>query len=395
MTLPPPDRAAEAEWGGALPPPPPSVHTVFGSGGTTGTPKLISHRGIYEGMAHIVTPDPAGPRRVLVVAPLSHLSGHCAALGALLCGDTVFPHPGFTHQPGFTPCPGRTTAGPGSTAGTRPEDVVGTPSKGAFDAGAVLRTIERHRITHVSLTPPRLAALLDHPALAATDVSSLRRVSLGAAPLSRARLRQALDTFGPVVGQGYGLTEAPVIASIDAHDYPGHPRRLGSVGRIVPGMEARIADDGEVLVRGLALMEGYHRAPEATALALSCGWLRTGDLGEFDADGYLYLHGRADDVIVTGEHGTKVHPAVVEDALEAHPAVRQAAVVGIPGADGDVLHAVVVAADGPTADHLRDHVRAQLDGEHFVPRSVTFATALPLTPVGKIDRAAVRAAASP
>ncbi|TKG64244.1 class I adenylate-forming enzyme family protein [Prauserella endophytica] len=330
---------------------PPSVHTVFASGGTTGSPKLIAHRGIYDGMAHIFRPDPLGPNRVLLVAPLSHLTGNCAVLGALLCGDTVVLHAGF-------------------------------------DAGDVLDAIARHRITHLTLTPPRLARVLDHPALSGTDVSSVRRLSLGASPLPARRLSQALAAFGPVVGQGYGLTEAPMIASIAPEEYDGHPERLRSVGRIVPGMEARI-DDGEVLVRGLALMEGYHGSPELTGKAFTDGWLRTGDLGRFDADGYLYLLDRADDVIVTGEHGTKVYSTVVEDALVAHPRVRQAAVLGVDGPDGRLVHAVVVAEPGLTADEVRDHVRRVLGGEHFVPASVDFAPTLPLTPIGKIDKAAL------
>ncbi|PXY32341.1 class I adenylate-forming enzyme family protein [Prauserella muralis] len=349
---------------------PPSVHTVFGSGGTTGPPKLISHRGIYEGMAHIFQPDADGPWRVLVVAPLSHLTGNCAALGALLRGDTVVLHDGF-------------------------------------DAATVLHAIATERVTHLSLTPPRLAALLDHPALPDTDLSSLRSVSLGASPLPERRLRQALEVFGPAVGQGYGLTEAPMVASITAAEYEGHPGRLGSVGRIVPGMQARVegghdgdgdgASCGEVLVRGLALMEGYHRQPDRTAAAFTGdGWLRTGDLGRFDADGYLYLLGRADDVVVTGEHGTKVHCAAVEDALAGHPLVRQAAVFGAEGDDGALLHAVVAAEPGLTAAAVRDHVRATLGGEHFVPAHVRLTTAdLPLTAVGKVDTTALRAGFSP
>ncbi|ASR34239.1 fatty acid--CoA ligase [Prauserella marina] len=333
-----------------------TVHTVFSSGGTTGTPKLIGHRGIYEGMAHIF-PTGGGddPNRVLVVAPLSHLTGHCAALGALLTGDTVLLHEGF-------------------------------------DAEAVLHAIGEHGATHLSLTPPRLAALLDHPKLATTELSGLRRVSLGASPLPVRRLSQALDVFGPIVGQGYGLTEAPMIASIDAADYADHPERLGSVGRVVPGMEARI-DEGEVLVRGLALMEGYHEQPELTARAVGDGWLRTGDVGRFDHDGFLYLLDRADDVVVTGEHGTKVYSTVVEDAIAAHPLVRQAAVVGVrTGADdGDTLHAVVVADPALTAGLLREHVRALLGQEHFVPATVEFTGELPLTEVGKVDKSTLRA----
>ncbi|PRX44340.1 acyl-CoA synthetase (AMP-forming)/AMP-acid ligase II [Prauserella shujinwangii] len=349
----------------APPRPPASVHAVFLSGGTTGAPKLIGHRGIYDGMAHIFRPDPDGPNRTLVVSPVTHLTGNCAVLGALLCGDTVVLHDGF-------------------------------------DPEAVLAAIGGQRVTHLSLTPPRLARLLDHPALADTDTASVRRLSLGASPLPSRRLRQALAAFGPVVGQGYGLTEAPMIASISAEDYAGHPGRHDSVGRIVPGMEARIdgadgAGDGavgEVLVRGLALMEGYVGRPDLTRRAFTGGWLRTGDVGRFDADGYLYLLDRLHDVIVTGEHGTKVYSTVVEDALTGHPGVRQAAVFGVPGPDGEGerVHAVVVAdPGGPGEDVLRAHVRALLDQDHPVPARIEFAGALPLTDIGKVDKQALRA----
>jgi acyl-CoA synthetase (AMP-forming)/AMP-acid ligase II len=259
----------------------------------------------------------------------------------------------------------------------------------------VLRSLAADRITAVSLTPPRLAELLDHPALPGTDVSSLRSVNVGASPLPAHRLSQALEVFGPIVGQGYGLTEAPMVASISAAEVAGHPERLDSVGRIVPGMEARIdGESGEVQVRGLALMDGYHGQPGLTEAAFTDGgWLRTGDIGRFDEDGYLYLLDRANDVIVTGEHGTKIYPAVVESALSAHPSVRQAAVFGVPDPrGGEAVHAVVVATgETPTAAELRDHLRAHFDAEQFVPRSIEFTRALPLTAIGKVDKKSLRA----
>jgi acyl-CoA synthetase (AMP-forming)/AMP-acid ligase II len=331
---------------------PDAVHLLFPTGGTTGTPKLIRHSGIYDGMAHIFAPSPDGPGRTLLVAPMTHMTGNATVLGTLLRRDTLVLQDGF-------------------------------------DAGAVLAAIEEHRIDTLSLTPPRLAAVLDHPALEETDVSSVRSLSLGAAPLPPHRLAQALDVFGPVVGQGYGLTEAPMIASISAAELIGHPERLGSVGRIVPGMEARITGDGEVEVRGLSMMDGYLGGPPVGA-----GWLRTGDLGRFDDEGYLYLLDRADDVVVVGEHGTKVPSTVVEHALATHPGVRSAAVFGVPGLDGQLLHAVVVAAGDVTADEVRAHAKKAFGQEHYVPASVDFVDALPLTGVGKVDKRALRAAFS-
>ncbi|MEV6831722.1 fatty acid--CoA ligase family protein [Amycolatopsis sp. NPDC051102] len=327
--------------------PPETVRLLFPTGGTTGTPKLIRHSGIYDGMAYIFTPSPDGPGRTLLVAPMTHMTGNATALGALLRQDTLVVHDGF-------------------------------------DAGAVLGAIREHRIDTLSLTPPRLAALLDHPARKHTDLGSVRSLSLGAAPLPPHRLAQALDVFGPVVGQGYGLTEAPMIASISPAELLDRPERLGSVGRIVPGMEARITGDGEVEVRGLSMMDGYLGGPE-----IGAGWLRTGDLGRFDDEGYLYLLDRADDVVVVGEHGTKVPTTVVEHALAAHPAVRSAAVFGVPGEDGRLLHAVVVASGDVTEDDLKAHARDAFGQEHYVPAGVDFVDALPLTDVGKVDKRAL------
>lgn len=345
---------------------PAEARMIFPSGGTTGTPKLIRHSGIYEAMAHIFAPSADGPQRVLLVAPMSHLTGNTTALGALLRGDTTVLHDGF-------------------------------------DAGAVLAAIEAERVNILSLTPPRLARLLDHPDRAGTDTSSLTELALGAAPLPPRRLAQALECFGPVVGQGYGLTEAPMVATIKPAELTGHPERLESVGRIVPGMSARVVGPageplptwgvGEIQVRGLALMDGYQDRQRDTA-AFTDGWLRTGDIGYLDAGDYLYLLDRADDVIVTGDHGTKVYPARLEGALATHPRVRQAAVFGVPGPDGERVHATVVPTEpgSLSAAEVRAHLRSALGHEHFVPASVRFAGTLPLTPIGKVDKKALRAA---
>ncbi|MEV4598868.1 AMP-binding protein [Amycolatopsis sp. NPDC049253] len=321
---------------------PDRVTAIFPTGGTTGTPKLIRHSGIYDGMAHIFTPD--GGQTVLITAPLTHMTGNAAALGALLSGNKV---------------------------------VLRT----SFDAEELLNDIETHRVTSLSLTPPRLAQVLDSPALASTDVSSLKSLSLGAAPLPPKRLAQALDAFGAKVGQGYGLTEAPMIASISAEELT-QAHRLGSVGRIVPGMEAR-TENGEILVRGLSMMDGYHGEPP-----IGDTWLPTGDLGHFDDEGYLYLHDRIADVIITGEHGTKVASTAIEHTLLTHPDVKAAAVFAVPGpnGEGELVHAVVVAHPDTTETELRHHVREELGGDHFVPSTVDFTGELPLTPVGKVDK---------
>jgi fatty-acyl-CoA synthase len=270
-----------------------------------------------------------------------------------------------------------------------------------FDASAVLRTIEHEHITILVVAPSRLYQLLDDPDLANTDTSSLRLLVYAGAPTTRTRLAQALNRFGPILSQSYGQTETRMISVLDPADH-SRPELLGSAGRPRQGVEVEIrpADDrqavaagtvGEVCVRSPFTMTGYWRQPELSAKTIRDGWLHTGDLGYLDEDGYLYLVDRMHDVIMV--NGYNCYSFEVEDTLASHPSVCSAAVIGLPDEwSGEAIHAAVVPRRGAqvTDDELRDLVREQR-GRPFTPRTIHFLAEIPLTPLGKADKPAVRA----
>jgi acyl-CoA synthetase (AMP-forming)/AMP-acid ligase II len=251
-----------------------------------------------------------------------------------------------------------------------------------FDLEEMLRTIEEHGIAHMLVPPPVLTALAHHPAVDAYDLSSLRIVACGGAPASAELERAVADRLGCLVAQGYGMTEAgPMIAS------PGlEPpvMRHGSVGHVMPGTELRLVD-GEVWVRGPHLMDGYLDDAEATAATIDPdGWLHTGDLGRFDDDGFLYLGDRLKELIKV--KGFQVAPAELESVLRTHPAVADAAVVGVPDDDaGERPVAFVVARGELDRDELLAHVATQV-APYKQLREVELVDALPRSPTGKLLR---------
>ncbi|WP_411140621.1 AMP-binding protein [Streptomyces sp. x-80] len=339
------------------------------TGGTTGIPKGV--RMAHAPYARMLTaggPGGAGePPRFLACTSLAHLAGVMTDL-TLAAGGSVVLH--------------RT-----------------------FDPAAVLATIARERITHLWLLPPLLYRLLDHPDLPTTDLSSLTRISYGGCPASPSRLRAAAQAFGPVLYGGYGQSEAMMIseASPDEHTVTGLGGRI-TVGRARPGVEIAIRDadgrtlppgeQGEIQVRSAGVMTGYWKRPDATAeVLLHDGWLRTGDTGCLDADGYLFIVDRLKDlIIVVGGH---VHPAELEDLLHTHPAVAHCAVYGVRTADEtEEVHAAIVPAAGRTVD--ADAIRAfvtEHKGVIYAPAAVHLVDEIPLTPVGKPDKVRLRATA--
>jgi acyl-CoA synthetase (AMP-forming)/AMP-acid ligase II len=251
-----------------------------------------------------------------------------------------------------------------------------------FDFEAMLGAIERHRITVLVVPPPVMLALARHPAVAAHDLSSLELVISGGAPLG-AELQEAVAARlpGAAVAQGYGLTETCVAISGPRRRRPTTP---GSVGRPMPGTEVRL-EDGELWVRGPQVMQGYLRAPDATADVLRPdGWLRTGDLVRIDEDGNLYVVDRLKELIKV--NGLQVAPAELEALLHTHPGVSDAAVIRRPHArTGEVPVAVVV----PSGD-LEPRALATWVAERVAPHKrlgdVVLAGAIPRTPSGKILR---------
>ncbi len=276
------------------------------------------------------------------------------------------------------------------------------------DLAAILRAIPEHRVTHSVFVPAVLQFLLMTPGVDETDFSSLRTIVYGASPISEEVLVKSVERFGCDFVQAYGLTEtngAVVLLAAEDHDPSGPNRhRLHAAGRPIPnsGVEIRIVDDsgaelpigavGEVWIKSPTNMVGYWNMPEATASALTDdGWFKSGDAGYLDDDGYLYIHDRVKDMIISG--GENVYPAEVESVLMAHPQLADAAVIGVPDERwGEAVKAIVVRAPGADLGD-RDVIawcRERLAG-YKCPRSVDWAEALPRNPSGKILKKNLRA----
>ena len=277
---------------------------------------------------------------------------------------------------------------------------------GEFVAEDVLDVIERQRVTNAVLVPTMLQLLTAVPGAAERDYSALRSIAYGASPITTSVLKAALRTFRCSLYGIYGLTESTGgVVQLDPADHdPDGPREhlLRAAGRPLPWVDLRIADPvtgaelaagetGEVWLRAPNVMPGYFNRPQETAAALTPdGWLRTGDGGYLDADGYLFLTDRIKDMIVSG--GENVYPVEVEEALSQHPGVAEVTVIGVPHERwGETVKALVVARPGsaPTADELIAFTRERLAG-YKLPRSVDFVEELPRTPSGKVLKRELR-----
>jgi acyl-CoA synthetase (AMP-forming)/AMP-acid ligase II len=275
-----------------------------------------------------------------------------------------------------------------------------------FDAARVLDLLERERVTNAVFVPTILHMLTSVPGAAERDFSALRAIAYGASPITTPVLKAALRTFGCPLFGVYGLTETTGgVVQLDAADHdPEGPREhlLRSVGRPRPWMELRVVDPatgddcgtsdvGEVWLRGPNVMAGYAGRPAETAAALTDdGWLRTGDGGYLDADGFLFLTDRIKDMVVTG--GENVYPIEVEEVLAQHPAVSEVTVIGVPDERwGEAVKALVVPLPGASvdADELIAFARTRLAG-YKLPRSVDFVDSFPRTPSGKVLKRELR-----
>jgi len=343
--------------------------------GTTGAPKgaVISHRALIR---HVLTVmleygGPSEPRdRFLSLMPMFHSNGTWFGTAAMMAGALNVIHP-----------------------------------SGGFDPREVLRVIAAERITHTSVVPTmlRMMVSVDSDDLARLDTSSLASILVGSAPVTLSLKREAERVLGAKVNEGYGSTETGVVTSLR----PGDPdKKQASVGRPTIGREVSIRGDhgrecpvgtaGEIWTRGEGvLLDHYWNNPEATRAAFdSSGWCTVGDMGYLDADGYLFMTDRKHDMIISG--GENVYPTEVESVLLDHPAVSEAAVVGIANEHwGETVQAVVVPKPGQTvtSEDLIEFCRVGL-ADFKVPRSVRFVGELPKSATGKILRRLVRDAAS-
>lgn len=275
-----------------------------------------------------------------------------------------------------------------------------------FEPGAVLAAVEKYRATHVLWVPTMLQMILDHPDFDKYDLSSLRRIVYGAAPMPEALLRQGMERI-PSAGfvQMYGMTElSPIATDLQPEDHdPNGPNahRLRSAGQPSGGVDLRIVspdgndvargETGEVIVRSPGVMEGYWGQPELTAEAVRDGWMHTGDAGYLDEDGYLYVVDRIKDMIISG--GENIFSAEVENAIYKHPAVQECAVVGLPDPKwGEIVCAYVRRANGTAIDEaaLMAHCQS-LIAPFKCPKRVVFAESdLPKTGAGKIQKTEIR-----
>ncbi|WP_088320037.1 long-chain fatty acid--CoA ligase [Kineosporia sp. R_H_3] len=344
---------------------------IVGTGGTTGRPKGVelTGRNIETMTALTLMSYPfEGPPVYLALAPLTHAAGVLCFPVTALGGEVV---------------------------------VMRAP-----DVGGFLGLVEKHGVTHTFLPPTLIYMVLAHEHLDTTDLSSLQCFWYGAAPMSAARLEEALTRIGPVMAQLFGQTEAPMMISTMAprdHFRPDGSvarERLPSAGRPTPLVRVAImgpdgallprGETGEIVVRGSLVMRGYHRDPAATAQASAHGWHHTGDVGYLDADDYLFIVDRAKDMVITG--GFNVYSTEVEQALMAHPAVQDCAVVGLPDEKwGERVTAVVQLRPGAEAspDDLRAFARERLGGVK-APKQVEVWPDLPRSKVGKVLKTEIK-----
>ncbi|MDR5682691.1 MAG: long-chain fatty acid--CoA ligase [Armatimonadota bacterium] len=336
------------------------------TGGTTGIPKaaILTHRNLVcntaQAIAWFPNIDPAGERSMAVV-PFFHSYGMTAVMNfSVWTGTTIILVP-------------------------------------RFDQEMVLDAVAKHRPTLFHGVPTMYMALLNNPKLGRYDLRSIRACISGAMALPQEVQRRWEEATGGRLVEGYGLTEASPIT----HCNPvfGH-RKAGSIGVPFPDTDARVVDPdsgrplstnevGELAIRGPQVMQGYLNRPDETANVLREGWLFTGDMARMDEDGFFYIVDRKKEMINVG--GLKVFPRDVEEVLYTHPAVREAAAIGVPDpARGEVVKAFVVLKEGATAtaDEIIAFCRERLTG-YKVPRVVEFREALPKTLIGKILRRAL------
>ena len=350
---------------------PEDVASITFTGGTTGKPKgVMSPYRVTAYMTQIQLAEWEFPEelRMLIATPLSHAAA-AFFIPVLQKGGAFYVMQGFS-----------------------PDDF--------FDA------VREHRITCTMLVPIMLYFLLDSPRATDGSMDSMETIFYGASPMSPARLAEGIEKWGQVFYQFFGQSECPmVIANLRRKDHElSRPERLSSCGRPTPWLHLALLDPegkqvapgeaGEVCVRGPLVMKGYKDMPEQTAEAFKGGWLHTGDVGKLDDDGFLYIVDRTKDMIVTG--GFNVFPREVEDVLTTHEAVAQVVVIGVPDDQwGEAVKAVVVLKPGFEAgDALTESLQGlvkEAKGSVQSPKSVDFVAAIPLTPVGKPDKKAVRA----
>jgi len=345
---------------------PDDIATICYTSGTTGQSKgaMLTHRNLIancEQMDRLPRGSVSTDDTLLLMLPLFHIY-------AMNCGMNAFLRKGATIVliPRFEPVP-------------------------------VLEQIQKHRVTYFHAAPPIYVAWANTPSLGNYDLSSVRAAFSGAASLPVQILKHFKETTGIEISEGYGLTET---APVTHTNFAGMQTKPGTIGPPIPGVEVRLVDEndtdvplgaeGELICRGENVTQGYWRKPESSAEALRGGWFHTGDIATVDADGYYAIVDRKKDMINAG--GFKVWPREVEEVFFRHPAVREAAVIGIPDEyAGESPMAYIVLKDGQaaTAEELIAYCKEHL-ATFKVPRMIEFRDDLPKLPTGKVLRRVLR-----
>jgi len=339
---------------------------IMYTSGTTGLPKgaMITHGNIISTFSETYAIPPG---TILVNVPLYHIAGVLSMMNAVQAGDALI----ILSQ---------------------------------FDPGIFLETIEKEKVATTYFVPTMLKAVLDHPDFSRRNVSSLKNILYGAAPMPFDLLIRSLKVLPGEYFNAFGLTEATATISAltqEDHRLEGTPgelekkrHRLAGVGRALPEVDLRVVDEkdqdvpmgqvGEVIARGKKVMKGYWKNPEATAETLRGGWLHTGDLVSMDEEGYLYLAGRKKDMILRG--GENIYPVEIEAVLHTHPKVLEAAVIGVPDNYwGEIVKAVIVLKPGEkmTPEEVIEFCRERM-ASYKKPALVEFVESLPKNAVGKV-----------
>ena len=369
------------EWKGEHPATPPDLRLTLGddalqlyTSGTTGRPKgavmthgsILSSRAGSEGGTR-PWQEPIEGDVTLLAMPCFHISGTGTGIGTMVAGTNSIVLP-------------------------------------EYDPAKALDLIDEYPISKIFLVPAAIQILLNHPRVSEVDFSRLKFVTYGASPIPLELMRQAIEVLGCGFVQMYGMTETSgTIVALDPEDHvPEGSPRMRSVGTPLAGVEVKVIDEegnevptgtvGEIATRSAKNMSRYWNNEQATRETIDeDGWLRTGDAGYLDEDGYLYIHDRVKDMIISG--GENVYPAEVENAVYAHPKVADVAVIGVPSEKwGEEVKACVVVKAGEelTEADVIAHAREHIAG-YKCPKSVDFIEALPRNPSGKILRRELRA----
>jgi acyl-CoA synthetase (AMP-forming)/AMP-acid ligase II len=332
--------------------------------GTTGFPKgcQVTHQKyVYSCLNHAVDRNMGADDKELVATPICFNSGRSSLLGHLFFGASVI-----------------------------------LPER--FEPEAALAAIEREQVTYLAIAPVQADRLLQSPYLGRHDTSSLRCLRKAGSPFHRRTLEGLITHVTPYVYQSYASTDAGTVSMLGPDEQLSH---YGSSGRLIWAAEALICDEqgqplppgevGEIVCRGPLVCDGYYKNPQANAASFRDGWLLTGDLGRFDDDGYLYVVGRRKHMIKSGS--ISIFPDEVQNVLQGHPAVFEAAVVGVPDAEwGEAVVAMVAPLPGQAVSppDLIAYCKAQL-AAYKAPKRVELVEALPHTELGKIATEVVRA----